>query len=220
MNKLTNKTIIKSISYDQIEILSNIISLYCPEGFHIDCTYSKGNFYTKPIFVPQPKIKLDLYPQQRGVIQADSRNLPFQNESIRSIVFDPPFTVGTGPSLSLKKKGSNIIATRFGRYASIKKLWEMYSTSLKEFYRVLNPNGILVFKCQDTIDSSKQYLSHVYVINQASRIGLYPIDLFILLAKTVIIGKTNKCRQLHCRKFHSYFLVFKKEISKIKYIGE
>ena len=43
--KLQKPEIIKSISYSQEEILKWIIRLYCPDGFDLDPTYSKGVFY-------------------------------------------------------------------------------------------------------------------------------------------------------------------------------
>ena len=42
---MTQDEIIKSISYEQDEILQWIIDLYCHNGFQLDPTYSKGNFY-------------------------------------------------------------------------------------------------------------------------------------------------------------------------------
>jgi hypothetical protein len=42
------KNLISSISYDQGEIINNILRLHVP-SYKIDCdpTYSKGNFYKK-----------------------------------------------------------------------------------------------------------------------------------------------------------------------------
>ena len=90
----------------------------------------------------------------------------------------------------------------------------MYFEAINEFYRVLRINGVLVFKCQDTIESGKQYITHVEVMNQAYNAGFYPKDLFILTAKNRII---NQKRQFHARKFHSYFWVFIKQDCSIKY---
>ena len=41
--------------------------------------------------------------------------------------------------------------------------------------------GILIFKCQDKVSSGKQYMSHVFIINEAEKLGFYTKDLFILL---------------------------------------
>ena len=66
---------IKSISYDQTEIINNILKLHVPQHFiDCDCTYSKGNFY-KNTGIQEPKYKFDIEPME-GVLYGDSRDLP------------------------------------------------------------------------------------------------------------------------------------------------
>ena len=89
---------------------------------------------------------------------------------------------------------------------------------MSEFHRILKPNGILIFKCQDKISSGKQYMSHVFIINEAEKLGFYTKDMFILLAKQRIMADWQLKNQKNARKFHSYFLVFEKSDRKIKYI--
>ena len=195
---------IKTISYDQSEIIANILKLHCPQGIELDPTYSKGNFYKKSE-IPQPLEKFDLYPQTKDTLQADAANLPHLDGQVGSIMFDPPFVAG-----HTRKKPSGIIGERFHGFPYVSDLWVWYEQCLKEFYRVLEPNGVLIFKCQDTVSSGKQWLSHVHIINEAEKLGFYTKDLFILLAKTRIVGHNHK-NQKHARKFHSYFLVFIKK---------
>jgi len=203
--------LIKSISYDQEEIIKWIIKLYCPNGIQLDPTYSKGVFYKN---IKKPEFRFDIEPQVEGVIKSDCRELPIEDSSIRSIMFDPPF-IASIP----KDKPTGIINQRFGYYRNIQKeMWDMYHDALDEFYRILRQDGILIVKCQDTIDSCKQYLSHVEIINYAVKLGFYPKDLFILLAENRIIGKHHH-KQQHARKFHSYFIVFIKTKNPIKYSG-
>ena len=73
---------IKSISYDQGEIIRNILELHVPTH-KIDCdpTYSIGNFY-KNTGVEAPIYKFDIRPQLDDVQQGDSRHLPLENNSI------------------------------------------------------------------------------------------------------------------------------------------
>lgn len=204
--------IIKTISYEQTEILQDILDLYCPDGFELDPTYSKGNFYKNGVL--EPKYKYDINPQSELVQKADCRNLPFEDNTIENIIFDPPFIAGIQ-----NKSDDGIIINRFGSFKNVsKELWSMYHDALDEFYRILKPNGILVFKCQDTIDSCKQCFSHVEIINYALKINFYPKDLFILLARSRLIGKHHH-KQQHARKFHSYFIVFVKQKCPVKYTG-
>ena len=205
---------IKSISYSQEEIIQNILTLHC-EGKDIDCdpTYSKGNFYKK---IPRPLYTFDLVPQDNRTVQADCTHLPLANDSVNVLMFDPPFVISKGPSLAINKKGTNIISSRFSSFGSPKELWDFYTESLKEFYRVIKNGGTLIFKCQDTVSGGKQFLSSYFIIAKAVEIGYYPKDVFILLAKNRLIsGKIKK--QQHARKFHSYFLVFEKRQSKVDY---
>ena len=211
LSPIIKKEIIKSISFDQEEIIKWIIKLYCPDGFDLDPTYSKGNFYKN---IPRPKLMFDINPVNDEIKKADCTCLPLEDGSLNSIMFDPLFVAAIP-----KKDTTGIITNRFGFYRNIQQdLWGMYHKALKEFYRILKKEGVLVFKCQDTIDSCKQYLSHVEIINVAVKLGFYPKDLFILLAKNRIIGATHY-KQQHARKYHSYFIVFVKEECSVKYSG-
>jgi hypothetical protein len=208
--KKKKREIISSIGYDQLKILHDIVGLYCANKIDCDPTYSIGNFY-KSGLVPQPRLKFDLTPQVEGVKQADSRHLPLEKESVESIVFDPPFVSGTA---SNGKRG--IIKERFSYMRKVKDLWVYYNESMNEFYRVLKPNGILVFKCQDSVEDHKNFFSHCEIMNQALNIGFEPVDVFILMAKNRIIQKKLNAQQ-HARKFHSYFWVFEKRKNRIPY---
>lgn len=200
--------IIKSLSFNQQEIIQNIINLYIPSGqIDLDPTYSKGIFYKHSSF-PEPKLKYDINPLFPEVNCGDCRNLPLANNSINSIMFDPPFLATTGPSLK-QDKDNNHINKRFSVYQNEIALFRMYYDSLKEFYRILALNGILIFKCQDKISSGKQYMSHIYICNMAEELGFYIKDLFVLGSQSRIIANWQK-KQQHSRKFHCYFLVLEK----------
>ena len=207
---------IKSISYDQGEIIRDILNLHVPEH-KIDCdpTYSKGIFYTNTS-IETPRYKFDILPYNDTVIYADCRNLPLDNCSLNCIMFDPPFLATTGKSL--KEENGNIINKRFGVYSNEKELHQFYIDSMKEFYRILKDKGILIFKCQDKVSSGKQYMSHVFIMNEAVKLGFYPKDLFILLAKSRIVADWQLKNQKNARKFHSYFWVFQKCDTKIQYV--
>ena len=208
--------LIKSISYDQSEIIKWILQLHVPTG-KIDCdpTYSIGNFY-KNTGIDEPTYRFDINPQIEGVEFGDSRKLPLKDSSINCIMFDPPFLATTGKSLT-ENDDNNIINKRFGVYPSEQELHQFYIDSLKEAYRVLTDKGILIFKCQDKISSGKQYMSHCFVHDEAVKIGFYPKDMFVLLAKNILVADWQLKNQKNARKFHSYFWVFEKTNKRILY---
>jgi len=202
--KHNNKSIIKSISYEQKEIIYNILQLHCKDKvIELDPTFSSGEFY-KDAPYSKPLKKYDLFPKTPDIIKATANDLPLDDNSICCMMFDPPFIVG-----HTKDKPTGKIGKRFHGFATIEEMWKWYHLCLKEFYRILKHKGILIFKCQDTVSRGKQFLSHVDILNKASDIGFYNKDLFVLLANSRMIGH-NHHKQKHARKFHSYFLVLQK----------
>lgn len=221
MNNDTNtdkitEGIVKSVSYDQGEIIRNILKLYVPSRT-IDCdpTYCIGSFY-KNTGISTPRLKFDIEPQLKDVVQADCRSLPLEDGSLDCIMFDPPFLATKGASLE-KDDTSNKINKWYGVYDNEKELHRMYVDSMAEFYRVLRRDGVLIFKCQDKMNSRRQYYSHIFIQNEAVKLGFYPEDLFILLAKQRIMANWQVAKQKHARKYHCYFWVFRKCNSKTKY---
>jgi tRNA G10 N-methylase Trm11 len=206
--------VIKSVYYNQEELIKSIIDLHIKDNIEVDTTYSKGNFY-KNDTVNEPIYKFDKFPINDTILHLEDV-LPFENNSINSIMFDPPFVISKGKSLDNTVDGQNIISNRFSYFESPKELFNCYTNNMIEYYRVLKERGFLIFKCQDTVSSGKNYFTHVWIMNKALEIGFYPKDLFILVAKNRVISGKHKNQQ-HARKYHSYFWVLEKIKSKINY---
>ena len=198
---LFGKKVISSIGYDEQEMIRDIIYLHSPiKKIDLDPCYSIGNFYKDGI--KKPKYIFDKYPQTNDCIQAESHSLPVENESVETIMFDPPFVFGIHG-----KAEENIMAKRFTIFKDFDELKNMYFNSLKEFYRILKKRGIVIFKCQDYTDS-KTTMTHCHVFNWAEQNGFYAKDVFILFSKNRIFNPNVE--QRHSRKFHSYYWVFQK----------
>ena len=196
--------VVKSIQNSDRDVLFAIKQLYLDgANYDLDPCYSKGKFYED---LETPTMKLDKTPQDDGeTIKNDiiEDGLPYQNNSIKSIVFDPPFMFGKHG-----KTEQNIMTKRFTMFDNWEELELMYKKSLQEFYRVLIKGGIVAFKCQDYTDS-KTTLTHCYVYNWSIEQGFKVEDLFIMAFKGGRIWNSNLI-QRHARKYHSYWIVLRK----------
>jgi hypothetical protein len=67
---------IRSVYYDQVEILKSIMTLCNIKRFDADVTYGNGKFYGD---IEQPALKYDISPQVEGVIECSSDQLPLDN---------------------------------------------------------------------------------------------------------------------------------------------
>ena len=206
---------VRSVYNSNYEVIKNIMSLYKIDQFDLDCTYSRGLFWKN---LPEPKNKTDLVPITEDTIQADSEHLPFEDRTMKSIMYDPPFVI-SGKMYKENKEGSSIIAKRFEGYTTYEKLTTNYYNTLKELYRVCEKDGLVVMKTQDTTSGGKNHFTHVMIMNMAMKNGFYPRDLFILVAKMRINSFGAKWKkQEHARKFHSYFIILEKTTPRVKYL--
>lgn len=220
--KLNNTTIIKNISFNQKEILYNIMQLYNNgNAFDCDMTASQLKFYevkkADKFVIPEPKYLFDVYPQSEKIKKIEPLGrLPLDDNSIHSIVIDLPFVISppNAPSAKAKKDGANIISNRFASYYPVDDLYESYYHWISEAYRVLDEDGICVFKCQSTISGGINHNIEEYSYMCANSLGFCGEDKFILEAKARLISQSKYKKQVHARKFTSIFWVFKKKKKK------
>ena len=199
------------------EIFPLILSLYVPIGSEIaDVTYGKGVFWKK---VNPSDYNLHFTDIKTGV---DCRNLPYENCSMDCVVIDPPYMEG------FYRRNSDHLAGN-GTFSSFREAYsdgsiyeqkkdtpkyhdavlDMYYSAGCEAVRVLKSKGIMIVKCQDEVSANKQHLTHVEIINEYTKHGLTIEDLFVMIRNIRPSISTLK-KQVHARKNHSYFLVFRK----------
>ncbi len=183
------------------DILTAIADIHLRgKWYDLDCTYSKGVFWKN---INPPRIKGDILPLEADVMKLDATKLiGIDNNSLNSIVFDPPF-------LFRKRKSDNHdkMCVRFSFFQTFEDLMKMYKESLNQFYRVLRNGGYLLFKCQDMTDN-KFFCTHNEIINYATSIGFELKDIAIKATQKKL---QREARQQNCfAKTHSYWLIFKK----------
>lgn len=80
---------------------------------------------------------------------ADFRNIPFEDNSFHLVIFDPPHLKWVGPN--------SVMKAQYGQLS--KDTWkEDLSQGFKECYRVLKPNGTLIFKWSEAQINVKKIL--------------------------------------------------------------
>jgi len=198
--------VVRSVYNDQQSILGAIRGLHCPDGFDVDATFGNGSFYKSK--EEWPEYRFDLDPNLENCVEASSVNLPLDDESVSSVVFDPPFL--TYVRSNRDGNGNMVMSKRFSGYWRYDELEEHYGHSLTEFNRILRKGGVVVFKCQDIIHNHKMHCTHVNVIRWAEERGFRLKDLFVLTAKHRMPSPNRAGKQKHARVFHSYFLVLTK----------
>lgn len=216
---LTNDNVIKNISYDQKEILWNIMQLYNNgKPFDCDITASTLKFYehkkADKYTIPEPKYLFDVFPQMDKIKKIEPfHKLPLDDNSIHSIVVDLPFVISPKKCKSMTegKDGSCLIANRFSSWYPYMEGYENIYWWAKECYRVLDGGGLIAWKVQDTISGSifHSYIEFAKLCFQEQ--NMYLIDEFFLLAKARLISNAKIKKQQHARKYTSNFLVFVKD---------
>ena len=213
----TTNLIFSAYMQNNEDIFPLILQLYVPKGAEIaDVTYGRGVFWKK---VDKSQYSLHFSDIKTGV---DCRNLPYADQSMDCVVIDPPYMEG------FYRRNSEHLAGG-GNFASFRQAYsdgsvydqasgapryhgavlDMYFSAGCEAFRVLKRNGILIVKCQDEVSANKQHLTHVEIINEYCRHPLQIEDLFIMVRNNrPNISRLQK--QVHARKNHSYFLVFRK----------
>ena len=190
-----------SVFDNEQKLLKAVLELHNNNrAIYLDPMYFKGNFYKD---IPQPDVKFDIKPINNSIMKGDARHLPFKDNSIESIILDPPFMFG------IHGKAEQYYSSRtHGIFKGFNELIELYQGILKEAHRILKKKGTLIFKCQDYTDS-KSTMTHCFVWTWAIELGFYAKDLAVLNNPKNKVYNPN-LKQRHFRKVHSYFWIFKK----------
>ncbi len=204
----TNELIFSAHQGTNDQMFPSILQLYVHPGAKIaDINYGKGVFLRN---VPKNRYKLHATDLKTGV---DSRALPYENASLDCVVFDPPFMHTPGGTVHVNHQnyenyyGNNIAANGSGKKYH-EAVLDLYFKSALEAKRVLKPDGIFIVKCMDEVCANQQRLTHVELINELAGYGFAVEDLFVLLRHNRP-GVSRVLKQVHARKNHSYFLVFR-----------
>jgi hypothetical protein len=207
----TNRLIFSAYQGTNDEMFPRVLALHVPCGAVIaDVTYGKGIFWKH---VPAGAYELLATDQAMGV---DCRRLPYEDGTIDCVVFDPPYMHTPGGTAHQNHQNYERYYNNNGISHASRKYHEavldLYFEGAREAHRVLKAGGVLIVKCQDEVCANRQRLTHVEIVNELSGMGFEADDLFVTLRNNRP-GVSRMLKQVHARKNHSYFLVFRKAAS-------
>ena len=212
----TNDLILSAHTGTNDWVFPYVMSLYVSPGSTIaDVTFGKGVFWRQ---IPKDAYHILATDLSEGV---DCRDLPYTDESIDCVVFDPPYMHTPGGTAHTNHQNyedyyrNNIASSRKKYHEAV---IDLYFTASREAFRVLRPNGIYIVKCQDEVCANQQRLTHVEIINELTAGGFVAEDLFVVV-RNGKPGVSCMLTQGHARKNHSYFLVFRKQKGKSRWKG-
>lgn len=204
----TNELVFTSHIGTNDELFPQILALYvAPRSKVADVTFGKGVFWKRIDKTRYNVLATDI---QSGT---DCRRLPYENGSIDCVVLDPPYMHTPGGTAHVNHQNFESYYRNNSNGGLTKKyheaVLELYFQAGREAFRVLRDQGIFIVKCADEVCANQQRLTHVELINEFSNTGFIIEDLFVLLRWNKP-GLSRVLRQVHARKNHSYFLVFRK----------
>ena len=192
---------------EDAELLEKLLVFYprkTPKRI-LDATVNGGRFWRGSA---RPVVGMDIEAGHRPTIVGDNARMPFRDRAFDVVVYDPPHIPNQGRDIS---KDFN---TRFGLVLRSAKengytLSHTYPPFVKEAYRVLKPEGILLCKITDYIHHHRYQWAHLEFVQAASAVGFRPCDCIIKVRKGPIIDPRWKNAH-HSRRQHCYWLVFRK----------
>lgn len=191
------------------ELLEKILSFYPRKNPKriLDATMNGGRFWRGS---KRPVIGLDNEISHHPSIVADNTSMPFRDDFLDVVVYDPPHIPNQGRD---KQKDFN---KRFGLGNRSPKengysFSHTYPPFVKEAYRVLKPEGILLCKITDYIHHHRYQWAHIDFVQAASAAGFQACDCVVKIRKGPIIDPRWKVAH-HTRRQHCYWLVFRKSV--------
>ncbi len=192
---------------DDAELIARMLSFYprSEPRLILDATVNSGRFWRGS---QRRVIGLDIDPRHRPAVCADNSSMPFPDGTFDVVVYDPPHIPNQGRD---KSKDFN---TRFGLGARSAKengysFAHTYPAFVREAWRVLEKEGILLCKIADYVHNHRYQWAHVELIVAARSVGFTACDCIIKVRKGPIVDPKWKVAH-HSRRQHCYWIIFRK----------
>jgi len=194
-------------SGEDASLLEGLLDFYPknPPKRILDATVNGGRFWRNS---DRPVMGLDIEARHRPDVVADNTAMPFRPGSFDVVVYDPPHVPNQG------QDKSKDFSARFGLGRRVPKelqynLSHTFPPFLKEAWRVLRPEGVLLCKIADYVHHHRYQWAHVDFLLAARAAGFRACDCIVKVRKGPIMDPKWKVAH-HSRRQHCYWLVFRK----------
>jgi hypothetical protein len=192
------------------ELLEALLGFYPrrPPRRILDATVNHGRFWQGSA---RPVVGLDINRDYRPDVVADNRRLPFRDGCFDVVVYDPPHVPNQGRDRTKDFQARFGLGLRSSAQTSC-NLSHLYPPFIREAFRVLEPEGLLLCKIADYVHNHRYQWAHLELIHAAVAAGFCPCDCIVKVRRGPIVDPKWKTAH-HARRQHCYWIVFRKSKS-------
>jgi hypothetical protein len=188
------------------ELLEAMLSFYPtidPEPI-LDATYNTGRFWKGS---SRDVWSMDINPTYKPKIVGDNRIMKgVPSEMFGAVVYDPPHVGPQGRVKSVKRFDVDFGATMACGKQHGWSLSYLYPPFLRQAKRVLKPNGLVLAKITDMVNSHKSWWAHCDFMRLAQEAGFTVCDLIVKIRRGPMLSNKWKEAQ-HARKRHCFWII-------------
>lgn len=188
------------------ELLELMLSFYptiSPDPI-LDATYNTGRIWGD---TKRRIVSMDIDPQHKPDIVADNREMKgVRSNRFGVVVYDPPHVGPQGRDKSVKRFDVDFGATMQCGKEHGWSLSYLYPPFLAQAKRVLKPEGLVLAKITDMVNSHRSQWAHVDFMRMADEAGFTVCDLIIKVRKGPMMSTRWK-QAHHARKRHCFWIV-------------
>ena len=176
----------------------------------LDATYNAGRFWKDST---RSVVSMDIDPQYNPDILCDNRIMPgVRSGRFGVVVYDPPHVGPQGRDKSKKRFDVDFGATIECGKEQDWNLSYLYPDFLKQAKRVLKPEGLLLAKITDIVNSHRSKWPHCDFMRMAEDVGFTVCDLIVKIRTGPMMSNKWKAAH-HARKRHCFWIVCRNSTS-------
>jgi DNA modification methylase len=195
-----------------IELIESMLNFYptiAPEPI-LDSTYNAGRMWKGS---QRNIVSMDIDPQHKPMLLCDNRKMTgVKSKQFGVVVYDPPHVGPQGRDKSVKRFDVDFGATMECGKEQGWSLSYLYPPFLRQAYRVLKPEGLLLAKITDMVNSHRSQWAHCDFMRMAELAGFTVCDLIIKIRNGPMMSSKWK-EAHHARKRHCFWIVCRKSDS-------